>query len=117
LGVIFGLVVGKPVGIAIASWLAIKAKVALAPDDITVRHFIGAACLCGVGDTVSLLMADQAFPQGPDAAVAKIGILTGSLLAAVIGAAILGTDKQAATIADDGVPITSRLQDGMAFKD
>ena len=50
-------------------------------------------------------------------AVAKIGILTGSLLAAVIGATILGTDKQAGTIADDGANHASRLQDGMAFKD
>ena len=45
---------------------------------MTLRNFIGAACLCGVGDTVALLMADQAFPQGTDAAVAKIGVLVGS---------------------------------------
>jgi NhaA family Na+:H+ antiporter len=54
-----------------------------------VRHFFGAACLCGIGDTVSLLMADQAFAQEVDAAIAKIGVLAGSVIAAAIGAAIL----------------------------
>ncbi|HEY4264857.1 MAG TPA: Na+/H+ antiporter NhaA [Micropepsaceae bacterium] len=89
LGVILGLVIGKPLGISLASLLAIKTRIARAPEDVTLRNFIGAACLCGVGDTVALLMADQAFPQGPDAAVAKIGVLIGSVLAAGLGAAIL----------------------------
>jgi NhaA family Na+:H+ antiporter len=91
LGVILGLVIGKPLGISLASLLAIKAGFARASEDVSVRTFIGAACLCGVGDTVALLMADQAFPQGPDAAVAKIGVLVGSVLAAALGAAILAT--------------------------
>src|SRR5262249_23502193 len=60
LGVILGLVIGKPLGISLASLLAIKARIAVAPDDVTLRTFIGGACLCGVGDTVALLMADQA---------------------------------------------------------
>jgi NhaA family Na+:H+ antiporter len=88
-GVILGLVIGKPLGIAIASYLAIKARIGRAPDDVTLRGFIGAACLCGIGDTVSLLMADQAFPHGPDSATAKIGVLCGSILAAALGSAIL----------------------------
>ena len=90
LGVILGLVIGKPLGISLASLIAVKANIARAPEDVSLRNFIGAACLCGVGDTVALLMADQAFPQGPDAAVAKIGVLIGSVLAAALGAAILG---------------------------
>ncbi|HVO87750.1 MAG TPA: Na+/H+ antiporter NhaA [Casimicrobiaceae bacterium] len=94
LGVVCGLVVGKPLGVALASWLAIKAKIAVPPDDVTLRGFLGAACLCGVGDTMALLMADQAFPQGDAAAVAKIGILIGSMLAACIGAAVLATQTR-----------------------
>jgi NhaA family Na+:H+ antiporter len=93
-GVILGLVIGKPLGICLASWLAIKAQVAVAPEDVTLRNFIGGACLCGVGDTVSLLMADQAFPQGPESAIAKIGVLVGSVLAAALGAFILATSPQ-----------------------
>jgi Na+:H+ antiporter, NhaA family len=93
-GVILGLVVGKPLGVALASLLAIKARIATVPDGITLRNFIGAACLCGIGDTVALLMADQAFPQGPDSAIAKIGVLIGSVLAAALGAAILAVNLQ-----------------------
>jgi NhaA family Na+:H+ antiporter len=94
LGVILGLVIGKPLGISLASWLGIKAGIAVAPEDVTLRSFIGGACLCGVGDTVSLLMADQAFPQGPEAAIAKIGVLAGSTLAAALGALILTAGPQ-----------------------
>jgi NhaA family Na+:H+ antiporter len=88
-GVVFGLVIGKPIGISLASLFATKSGIAVAPDGISIRNFLGAACLCGVGDTVSLLMADQAFPNGTVAAVAKIGVLIGSVLAAALGATIL----------------------------
>ena len=88
-GVILGLVIGKPLGISLASLLAVQARIASLPDGVNVRHFLGAACLCGIGDTVSLLMADQAFPNGTVAAVAKIGVLIGSVFAAALGAAIL----------------------------
>ena len=93
LGVILGLVIGKPLGISLASLLAVRGAIARAPEDVTVRNFIGAACLCGVGDTVSLLMADQAFPAGPYGAVAKIGVLIGSVLAAALGALILAAGR------------------------
>ncbi|HUL06337.1 MAG TPA: Na+/H+ antiporter NhaA, partial [Candidatus Acidoferrum sp.] len=93
-GVILGLVIGKPVGVSLASLLAVKARIATVPDGITLRNFIGAACLCGIGDTVALLMADQAFPQGPDSAIAKIGVLVGSVLAAALGAAVLAIDPK-----------------------
>jgi len=88
-GVVLGLVIGKPLGISIASWLAIKSRVAVAPDGVTRRQFVGAACLCGVGDTVALLMADRAFPQGTSASVAKIGVLLGSAAAGLLGTVIL----------------------------
>lgn len=88
-GVVAGLVIGKPLGICLASLLAVWSRVAVAPEGIGVRNFIGAACLCGIGDTVSLLLADQAFPHAGISAVAKIGVLIGSVLAAALGAAIL----------------------------
>ncbi|MHB8531075.1 MAG: Na+/H+ antiporter NhaA [Caulobacteraceae bacterium] len=88
-GVVLGLVIGKPLGVALASWLAVRAKVAIVPEDTPLRAFAGAAVLCGVGDTVALLMADQAFPVGPYAAVAKIGVLAGSVISAALGALIL----------------------------
>ncbi|HEY0107416.1 MAG TPA: Na+/H+ antiporter NhaA [Rhizomicrobium sp.] len=88
-GVVLGLVIGKPLGICLAAFAAVRARVALMPDDVTLRGFVGAACLCGIGDTVALLLADQAFPASADSAVAKIGVLIGSLLAAALGAAVI----------------------------
>lgn len=96
-GVVLGLVIGKPLGISLASFLAVKARLARTPEDVSLQSFLGAACLCGIGDTVSLLMADQAFPHGPIAAVAKIGVLIGSVLAALIGAGVLALQRPAAT--------------------
>jgi NhaA family Na+:H+ antiporter len=93
-GVVLGLVIGKPLGILLASLLAIKAGLAVAPEGVTVRDFVGAACLCGIGDTVALLLADQAFMPGPESAVAKIGVLIGSTLAALLGATVLATSSR-----------------------
>jgi len=92
-GVILGLVLGKPIGVVVASWLAIKLHVGIAPKGTTVRAFLGAACLCGIGDTVALLMADQAFPHNNFAAVAKIGVLAGSAFAAALGALIIASGR------------------------
>jgi Na+:H+ antiporter, NhaA family len=88
-GVILGLVIGKPLGIGLFSLAALKTDLARAPKGVGIRTFIGAICLCGIGDTVALLMADQAFPAGEDAAIAKIAVLIGSALAAALGAAII----------------------------
>ena len=90
-GVALGLAIGKPLGVSIASFLAIKTRLAIAPGDITRRQFLGAALLCGVGDTVALLMADRAFPVGIGAGVAKIGVLVGSTTAALLGTLVLVT--------------------------
>jgi NhaA family Na+:H+ antiporter len=94
-GVVLGLVIGKPLGISLASWLAIKSGGAIAPGGVSLRQFLGAACLCGVADTVALLMADQASLPGTTAAVAKIGCLVGSLVAAALGTFVLVTRKPA----------------------
>ena len=88
-GVILGLVIGKPLGVCLAALAAVKSGIARMPEDVALRGFLGAACLCGIGDTVALLMADQAFPHGDDSALAKIGVLIGSVLAAALGAAII----------------------------
>jgi len=88
-GVVAGLVFGKPIGICLAALLTVQTGLARMPSDVSLRGFIGAACLCGIGDTVALLMADQAFPAGPDSQIAKIGVLIGSVLAAGLGAAVI----------------------------
>jgi NhaA family Na+:H+ antiporter len=101
-GIILGLVVGKPLGILLASWLAIRTRLAIPPEGVAPGQLVGAACLCGVADTVALLMADQAFASGPIASMAKIAVLVGSVVAAALGAAVLvaGSRITARTAAD-----------------
>ncbi|HEY7976955.1 MAG TPA: Na+/H+ antiporter NhaA [Rhizomicrobium sp.] len=106
LGVILGLVIGKPLGIGITSWIALQTGVARAPKGVGVQTFIGAICLCGIGDTVALLLADQAFTNGEDAAIAKIGVLIGSAIAAALGAAII-TAGSGSTIRSEETPATA----------
>lgn len=101
IGVILGLVIGKPLGIGITSWIAIRTGIARAPKGVGLQTFIGAICLCGIGDTVALLMADQAFPSGDDAAIAKIGVLIGSAVAAALGAAIIAAGSGATIVSEE----------------
>jgi NhaA family Na+:H+ antiporter len=90
LGAIAGLVIGKPIGIFGASWLAARTTGAKLDDDLRWLDVAGLAVLGGVGFTVSLLIGELAFGAGStrDAHV-KIGILAGSVLAALFAAALL----------------------------
>jgi NhaA family Na+:H+ antiporter len=84
-GVMVGLVVGKPVGIVAASWLALRLRAGVLPDDLTLRHVAGAGVVAGIGFTVALFVAGVAFePPGLQSA-AKLGILAASALASAIG--------------------------------
>ena len=96
-GVALALALAKPAGIAGAVWLAQKAKLAVLPPGIHPLAFVGAALLCGIGDPLSLLMAEQTLPDALLAAAAKIGVLAGSALAAALGAAALALVRPAAT--------------------
>jgi Na+:H+ antiporter, NhaA family len=87
-GAALGLAIAKPLGIVLAVWVATKARVAIFPD-ATRLAFLGAAFLCGIADPLSLLIVQQAFQNGPYAAVAKIGVLAGSALAVALGAITL----------------------------
>lgn len=87
--VVLGFALAKPAGIALASWVAAKARFGALPADTAPLAFLGASFLCGIGDPLSLLMADQAFGSHSYAAIAKIGVLAGSALAAILGATLL----------------------------
>lgn len=93
LGVALGLVIGKPLGIVLVSLAAVKAKIGLRPADTSWRTFIGAACLCGVGYTVALLLADQAFADASHLQAAKLGVLAGSTVAGGLGAYLIATTR------------------------
>lgn len=91
LGIIAGLFIGKPLGISLFCWLALKLKLASLPQGTTCRQIMAVGVLCGIGFTMSIFISTLAFgPHAPELIVwAKLGILTGSLLAAFIGYALL----------------------------
>jgi NhaA family Na+:H+ antiporter len=89
-GVLLGLVVGKPVGIALASWLAVRVGAAALPAGVTWRSLTGVAVLGGIGFTMSLFIAGLAFGSAPEQlTAAKLGTLTASLIAGVLGWSLL----------------------------
>ena len=87
--VVAGLVVGKLVGIAGATMLMARSSLGQLPSGVGLRHVLGVAALGGIGFTVSLFITGLAFSGEALQAQAKVGILAGSLLAALAGAAIL----------------------------
>ena len=89
LGIILGLVLGKPIGIFTAAWLAARFGIAVKPDAYSWRQLSGAGALAGIGFTMSLFIAAQAFPNGEDYAAAKIAIFVASLVAGAVGVVIL----------------------------
>jgi len=85
-GIFAGLVIGKPVGIALFSLLATKLKLASLPPGIKWKHIIGAGFLGGIGFTMSIFIDNLAFATDPyNIEIAKIGILFSSLIAGIIG--------------------------------
>jgi NhaA family Na+:H+ antiporter len=87
--VVLGLAVGKPVGIMLASWLAVRAGTADLPAGVTWRHVHGAGWLGGIGFTMSLFVAGLAFADPAVLDVAKLGVLGASVVAGLIGFALL----------------------------
>ncbi len=89
LAVALGLVIGKPVGITCAALAATKLGLGALPDGVSWRALHGCAWLGGIGFTMSLFIANLAFEGTASLDSAKIGILSGSILAGFIGAAVL----------------------------
>jgi len=83
-GVALGLLIGKPLGIALFSWLAVRLGLAQLPQGINFVHIVGVGFLGGIGFTMALFIAGLAF-RGDELNYAKLGILAGSALAGAIG--------------------------------
>lgn len=95
-GVFFGLLLGKPIGIMLFSFLTVKLKIASLPENVNWIHMLGAGILGGVGFTMAIFVANLAFPEAVLIADAKIGILSASLLAGVVGFVFLFMQAKAA---------------------
>jgi NhaA family Na+:H+ antiporter len=89
LGVVLGLLLGKPAGITLASWLAVRSRLGSLPDGITWVQIHGAGWLGGIGFTMSIFVAGLAFKDEAMLNMAKLGIFTASLLAGIVGSVFL----------------------------
>ncbi|PAV10407.1 Na+/H+ antiporter NhaA [Arsenophonus sp. ENCA] len=92
IGVALGLLIGKPTGIFLFSWLALKLGVAKLPAKINLKQIFAVSVLCGIGFTMSIFIASLAF-EGLDnfSTYARLGILIGSTLAAILGLLLLNS--------------------------
>ena len=96
LAILAGLVIGKPLGLLSASALAVRLGVAVKPEEYSWRQLGGAGALAGIGFTMSLFIAGQAFPAQAEFAAAKIAVFAASVLSAVIGVALLWSAERVA---------------------
>jgi len=89
LGIFLGLVVGKPLGILLLSWVAVKSGRGALPGGMTWGQVFGAGCLAGIGFTMSLFITGLAFHDEILQSAAKVGILAASLASGVTGYVVL----------------------------
>lgn len=95
-GVLAGLVLGKPIGVFITTFVLAKFTQASLDDDLAWRDVLGVSLLAGIGFTVSLLIGELAFGHGTAPGVdAKMGVLCGSVAAALLAAVVLLTRNAA----------------------
>ncbi|MEG1655587.1 MAG: Na+/H+ antiporter NhaA, partial [Hafnia sp.] len=90
-GIMLGLFIGKPLGIFLFSWVAVKMGVARLPENINFQHIFAVSVLCGIGFTMSIFIASLAFAGGAAelATYSRLGILLGSTAAAFVGYMLL----------------------------
>jgi NhaA family Na+:H+ antiporter len=89
LGIVAGLVLGKQLGVTLFAWLAVRTGLSELPQGVGWRHIYGAGWLAGIGFTMSLFITDLAFSENALVDSAKLGILAASVIAGVVGWAIL----------------------------
>lgn len=88
-GIALGLFAGKQIGVFGATWAAVKLGVAKLPGRMSLGHLYGLSLLCGIGFTMSLFIGDMAFRDHPREAEARLAILLGSVVSALVGLFIL----------------------------
>jgi NhaA family Na+:H+ antiporter len=89
LAIMAAMIIGKPLGLFVASLLAVCLGLATKPEAYSWRQLAGAGALAGIGFTMSLFIASEAFPGPSDFAAAKIAVLSASVLSALIGVMLL----------------------------
>lgn len=93
-GIVVALVVGKPAGIMLVAWLCTHVAGLKMPKGLRVRDLMPAACACGIGFTVSFLIASLAYHDAELSAEARFGVLVASLVAAAISGVLLSRQSK-----------------------
>lgn len=101
LAIMGGLVVGKLTGFVLACALAVRFGLAAKPAEYSWPQLAGAGALAGIGFTMSLFIAGEAFPAPADFAAAKIAVFAASVVSAMIGVAILWSADRSAGMQDE----------------
>ncbi len=123
LGVVAGLVLGKPIGILAATWFLHTFTHADLDDELAWTDVLGMSLLAGIGFTVSLLIGELAYTEDPQAARVKVGVIVGSLAAALLASVLLRIrnrvyrhlcELEAADNDQDGLPDVFAKGDGEA---
>ena len=94
LGIVLGLLLGKPIGITFFTYIGMKTKLFKLPDDVTLKDIFGLSFLCGIGFTMSLFINGLAFSDPVLVDSSKLGIFIGSIISAVVGYLILKSRYQ-----------------------
>lgn len=109
LGIAAGLVIGKPLGIFGVSWIAVRAGLARLPEGCNWAHLIGAGFLAGIGFTMSLFIGSLAFTAPEHMVAVRVGVLYGSVLAALAGILILRSAGRWHRSCDGGALLVDRV--------
>ena len=89
MGVILGLLLGKPIGITLFTYVGMKTKLFSLPENVTLKDVFGLSLLCGIGFTMSLFINGLAFTETYLIDSSKLGIFIGSIVSAIAGYLIL----------------------------
>lgn len=89
IGIACGLFLGNQIGITAITWIMLRLGVCTLPAGVTMKHVYGAACLAGIGFTMSLFIAGLAFDTPAELDTAKVGIMLGSLASGILGVIVL----------------------------
>ncbi|MGV3657271.1 MAG: Na+/H+ antiporter NhaA [Chitinophagaceae bacterium] len=109
LGIILGLVLGKPVGILLFCWMLVKSKLVKLPNYVSWKHMAGAGALAGIGFTMSIFISNLAFTDFEVIQFAKVSVLIASSIAVVLGLLIFFSLKKPKAIKEGKVATVNEV--------
>ncbi|MEP2533464.1 Na+/H+ antiporter NhaA [Shimia sp.] len=101
MGIALGLILGKQIGVFGTTWAIVKLGFARLPDRVTWTHIYGVSCLAGIGFTMSLFIGGLSFASPDLMNDVRVGVLTGSIISAIIGYVVLSRAKNPALETDE----------------